>query len=180
MDILKEYIPDEKIVWLLQEVIGSFKIGTENKGLPLGNLTSQLFANVYLNKFDQFIKHKIKAKYYIRYADDFAIFSGDREWLKEQTRPIQDFLSSNLKLELHPDKLFLKTVSSGLDFLGWVHFPDHRVLRSATKKRMFRKLKINNYKKQSLNSYLGIISHGNAFKIKKELLSKRSINNHLD
>jgi RNA-directed DNA polymerase len=180
MDILKEYIPDEKIVWLLQEVIGSFKIGTENKGLPLGNLTSQLFANVYLNKFDQFIKHKIKARYYIRYADDFAIFSEDREWLKEQIRPIQDFLSSNLKLELHPDKLFLKTVSSGVDFLGWVHFPDHMVLRSATKKRMFRKLKINNYKKQSLNSYLGMISHGNAFKIKKELLSKRPINSHLN
>jgi RNA-directed DNA polymerase len=180
MDILKEYIPDEKIVWLLQEVIGSFKIGTENKGLPLGNLTSQLFANVYLNKFDQFIKHKIKARYYIRYADDFAIFSEDRAWLKEQIRPIQDFLSSNLKLELHPDKLFLKTVSSGVDFLGWVHFPDHMVLRSATKKRMFRKLKINNYKKQSLNSYLGMISHGNAFKIKKELLSKRPINSHLN
>jgi len=180
MDILKEYIPDEKIVWLLQEVIGSFKIGTENKGLPLGNLTSQLFANIYLNKFDQFIKHKIKARYYIRYADDFAIFSEDREWLKEQIRPIQDFLSSNLKLELHPDKLFLITVSSGIDFLGWVHFTDHMVLRSATKKRMFRKLKINNYKKQSLNSYLGMISHGNSFKIKKELLSKRPTNSYLN
>jgi len=180
MDILKEYIPDEKIIWLLQEVIGSFKIGADNKGLPLGNLTSQLFANVYLNKLDQFIKHQTKAKYYIRYADDFGIFSEDREWLKEQIRPIQDFLSSNLKLELHPDKLFLITVSSGVDFLGWVHFPDRMVLRSATKKRMFRKLKINNYKKQSLNSYLGMISHGNSFKIKKELLSERQTNSYLN
>lgn len=176
MNILKEYIPDAKIVWLLQEVIGSFRIGTENKGLPLGNLTSQLFANVYLNKFDQFIKHQIRAKYYIRYADDFGIFSEDREWLESMLPKISEFLKFDLKLELHPDKLFIETVSSGVDFLGWVHFPDHRGLRSATKKRMFRKLKINNYKKQSLNSYLGMLSHGNAFKIKKELLSKGSIN----
>lgn len=176
MDILKEYIPDEKIVWLLQEVIGSFKIGAEDKGLPLGNLTSQLFANVYLNKLDQFIKHQIKAKYYIRYADDFGIFSEDREWLESMLPKTSEFLKFNLKLELHPDKLFLKTISSGVDFLGWVNFPDHRVLRRATKGRMFRKLKINNYKKQSLNSYLGMLSYGNAFKIKKELLSKGSIN----
>ena len=171
MDILKEYIPDEKIIWLLQEVIGSFKIGAENKGLPLGNLTSQLFANVYLNKFDQFIKHQIKARYYIRYADDFVIFSEDREWPENILPRISDFLKFDLKLELHPDKLFIETVSSGVDFLGWVHFPDHRVLRSATKKRMFRKLKINNYKKQSLNSYLGMLSHGNAKKL-KELITK--------
>src|SRR3989338_6328626 len=71
--ILKKYIPDENILWLLEEIIESF-----SPGLPLGNLTSQLFVNIYMNEFDQFAKHKLKAKYYIRYADDFVIYSKDR------------------------------------------------------------------------------------------------------
>lgn len=148
-------------------------LGGENKGLPLGNLTSQLFANIYLNKLDQFIKHKIKAKYYIRYADDFVVLSADQDWLKKQSNLIGSFLSDNLKLELHSDKLFLKTVSSGVDFLGWTHFPDHRVLRRATKRRMLRKLKENS-SLESLNSYLGLIGHGNTKKLRL-LVAKRQL-----
>lgn len=146
---MQEYIPDKNILGLLEKIISSFKTGFENKGLPLGNLTSQLFANVYLNKFDQFVKHKLKIKYYIRYTDDFVLMLEDKEQLKTQVYLIQDFLANNLKLELHPNKLFLEAVSSGVDFLGWVHFSGHRVLRGATRKRMFRKLKINNFKKSS-------------------------------
>lgn len=164
LGILAEYIPDQEIIWLLSKVIDSFNSGIINKGLPLGNLTSQLFANIYLNQFDQFVKHKIKAKYYIRYADDFVILSEDRSWLKRQVHPLQTFLSSNLKMELHPNKLFLKTFSSGVDFLGWVHFPDHRVLRSATKRRMFRNLQ-QNKSRESLESYLGLLKHGNTQKL---------------
>ncbi|MFZ2310507.1 MAG: reverse transcriptase/maturase family protein [Patescibacteria group bacterium] len=164
LNILNEYIPDKNIIWLLERVIGSFRTGVENKGLPLGNLTSQLFANVYLNEFDQFIKHQLKARYYIRYADDFVIMSEDKEWLISHIYLIQDFLSNQLKLELHPNKLFLSTFASGIDFLGWVHFSDHRVLRGATRKRMFRKLKIN-HSHESLNSYLGLLSYGNAKKL---------------
>ena len=85
-----------------------------------------------------------------------------------------------LNLEIHPNKIYLKTVNSGVDFLGWTSFSKFRVLRRSTKKRMFRKLKENNYKEDSLNSYLGMVSHGNAFKIKKELLSERLINHHLN
>jgi len=177
--ILKDYISDENIIWLLTKVIGSFQ-AESGKGLPLGNLTSQLFANVYLNEFDRFIKHKIKAKFYIRYADDFAILSDDRVWLENQVPIIKEFLRARLNLEVHPNKLFIKTLSSGVDFLGWINFPGYKVLRRATKDRMFRKLKENNYKEESLNSYLGMISHGNAFKIKKDLLNKCTSNNHLD
>jgi retron-type reverse transcriptase len=72
LNILAEYIPDKDILWLLKEIIISFNT-KPNTGLPLGNLTSQLFVNIYMNKFDQFMKHKLKTKYYIRYADDFAI-----------------------------------------------------------------------------------------------------------
>jgi len=166
LSILKEYISDQDILCLLEKIVKSFKIGIENKGLPLGNLTSQLFANVYLNKFDQFIKHKLKVKYYIRYADDFVLMSEDKELLKSQINLIKEFLFNDLKLELHPNKLFLSTVSSGVDFLGWVHFPSHRVLRGATRRRMFRRLK-GNSKIESLNSYLGLLSHGNAKKLQR-------------
>jgi len=118
---LKEYISDEDIVWLLNEVIDSFNT-KPNIGLPLGNLTSQLFVNVYMNKFDQFMKHKLKAKYYIRYADDFAIFSENKNYLEKMIPEISDFLETELKLKLYPNKVFIKTLSAGVDFLGWINF----------------------------------------------------------
>lgn len=169
LGILKEYIPDDNIIWLLGKVIGSFKISGQNRGLPLGNLTSQLFANVYLNKLDQFVKHQIKARYYIRYADDFVILSPSCEWLQKQIPLIRHFLYDRLKLELHPDKLFLKTFFSGVDFLGWVHFSDHRIPRTATKRRMIKKLKKNGAEPQSLSSYIGLLSHGNTEKLRMRI-----------
>jgi len=116
----------------------------------------------------------------MRYADDFVILSDDKAWLENQVFRIKKFLWSSLSLEIHPNKIFIKTMSSGVDFLGWVNFPDYKVLRRATKKRMFRKLRENGYKEDSLNSYLGMIRHGDAFKIKKELLSKFPVNSHLN
>jgi retron-type reverse transcriptase len=178
LNILKSYIPDKNIIWLLTKVINSFDVGNDN-GLPLGNLTSQLFANIYLNEFDQFVKHKIKAKFYIRYADDFVILSNSKDGLEKQVLIIKDFLLSKLKLEIHSNKIFIKTVSSGVDFLGWVNFPGYRVLRQKTKKRMFRKLKENSYKENSLNSYLGMISYGKTKKIELDVLNLQSANiNH--
>lgn len=177
-NILKEYIADKNIIWLLSRIIASFDSGLKNKGLPLGNLTSQLLANIYLNKFDQFIKHRLKVKYYIRYADDFVILSDNKEWLEKLIQPISNFLAANLKLELHPNKLFLKTVSSGIDFLGWVHFPDHRVLRTVTKRRMLKRIKVN-FNQESLASYLGLIKQGNARKLEAYLLQQNLINSLL-
>lgn len=166
--ILEQYIPDQNIIWLLGQVIKSFSSTVPGKGLPLGNLTSQLLVNIYMNEFDQFIKHKLKTKYYIRYADDFVIFSQDRGWLKQQTLLIKGFLIDRLKLELHPDKLFIKTWASGVDFLGWIHFSDHWVLRTATKRRMMRRLR-QKKSPATTNSYLGLLKHGNTYKIEKEI-----------
>lgn len=170
LSILREYIPDQDIIHLLQNIIASFH--TEllvGVGLPLGNLTSQLFANIYMNEFDQFIKHKLKARYYIRYADDFVIMSPDKQWLQKLIPQIALFLEERLKLALHPDKTFIKTLASGIDFLGWVHFPNHRVLRNSTKRRMMVRIK-ESYKDEAMQSYLGLLKYGNTNKLRKEVL----------
>ena len=161
--LLSKRIADERILGLCSNVIESFHTAPK-RGLPLGNLTSQLFANVYLDPFDQWMKHTKKTHHYLRYADDFAILSFDREELTALIDPIRDFLSSTLALSIHEDKVSVKTFTSGVDFLGWVHFPDHRVLRSVTKRRMFTRL-AQTSKEESLQSYLGLLSHGNTQKI---------------
>src|SRR3989339_266697 len=189
LGILSEYIPDKDIMCLLGEVVGSYETDRDSSspfglarndsccgdgrrfGLPLGNLTSQLFANVYMNVFDQFVKHKLKVKYYIRYADDFVFLFEERRMLNKILIEIKNFLHNQLKLFLHKDKLFINTFSSGMDFLGWVHFFDYRTLRKNTKKRMFNRIQ-QNPKNECLQSYLGLLKHGDTFKVKKELLNK--------
>ncbi len=162
--ILGEHIQDENTINLLKEIIFSFK----SNGLPLGNLTSQLFANVYLNELDQFVKHKLKIKHYIRYADDFVFLSRDKNLLKNLIPQIQNFLQDELKLTLHPDKIFIKTIYSGVDFLGWINFEDHRTLRTKTKNRIFQRIK-NNPSIEISNSYLGLLKHGNTHKVAERI-----------
>jgi retron-type reverse transcriptase len=174
-EILKQYIPDSDIIWLTGRIIDSFSTsGKSNVGLPLGNLTSQLLVNIYMNKFDQFMKHGMKVKHYVRYADDFVVLSRDKDILLELLPKIGDFLNEELKLELHPDKVSIKTLASGIDFLGWVHFPDHRVLRTATKRRIMRRI-ARHPAPETADSYIGLLRHGNAYKIMGicELLNKR-------
>lgn len=169
--ILKKHEVDPDIIWLLGQVIGSFHSAGLDKGLPLGNLTSQLLVNIYMNEFDQFVKHKLKIKYYIRYADDFVVFSPSKDELERILPIMSKFLAEKLKLNLHPDKVFIKTLSSGIDFLGWVNFPNHQVLRTATKRRMFKKIKELNGKKEIIQSYLGMLEWGNGYKLKQKILS---------
>ena len=169
MRILEKNISDPNIIWLLSVVIGSFSWEKPGIGLPLGNLTSQLFVNVYMNEFDQFMKHKLEATYYVRYADDFVVFSANRWWLEELILSIGNFLRNELRLALHPDKMHIKTLASGLDFLGWAHFPDHRVLRTTTRRRMFKRLGAHK-NGATLNSYLGLLRHGNTHKLQREVL----------
>jgi RNA-directed DNA polymerase len=167
--ILRKYIKDDNILYLLDEVIESFN--TKDKlgvGLPLGNLTSQLLVNIYMNEFDHFVKRELKVKYYIRYADDFVILSDNKGRLNNLLQYIGVFLENNLKLKLHPNKVYIRTFSSGVDFLGWVNFPHHRVLRTSTKNRMFKKLE-EDLKEGTISSYLGLLSHGNGYKIAKRV-----------
>lgn len=178
-NILKKHIQDSNILWLLGQVISSFESDISRlnldtngkKGLPLGNLTSQLLVNVYMNTFDQFVKHKLKQKYYVRYADDFVILSHNKTELKQTLLHIQMFLKEKLQLQLHPSKVSLTTFASGVDFLGWVHFPDHRVLRTSTKCRMIKRTKGLEKDSPTVLSYLGMLSHGNAGKLRQKVLS---------
>ena len=165
--ILNSYIPDKKVIGLLTNIIGSFALSS-GKALPLGNLTSQLFANVYMNALDQFVKHTLKAKYYIRYADDFVFLSHSRDRLEALLPRVEATLLEVLRLKMHPNKIFIKTFSSGVDFLGWVHFTDHRVLRTTTKRRMMRRLR-EHPTEETRQSYLGLLGQGNTVQIKKKL-----------
>lgn len=179
LSILRDRIPDQDVMWLLEKVIRSFSsplpaIPLEReegkRGLPLGNLTSQLLVNIYMNEFDKFVKHRLKTKYYIRYADDFVVFSQDRDWLEMILGKMKEFLRERLKLELHPDKVSIATLASGVDFLGWVHFPEHRVLRTVTKRRMLRNIREKEGKKETIRSYFGLLSHGNSHKLRGKII----------
>jgi hypothetical protein len=123
-----------------------------------------------MNEFDQFVKHKLKFKFYIRYADDFVFFSNNKSELENLIPKIALFLESLLGLCLHPKKVFIQTLVSGVDFLGWTHFPRHRVLRNSTSRRMFKQI-FNHPANETFQSYLGLISHGNTYNLKQKLLN---------
>jgi len=166
--LIKKRVYDTSFMWLLEEIIKSF-----SRGIPLGNVTSQIFANIYLNELDQFIKHTLKIRYYIRYCDDFVILSDKRIFLEEIVLQINEFLKINLKLLLHPNKIIIKKYHQGIDFLGYVSFPYHRILRTKTKNRMFKKIEIKIGEEsfdQSLQSYFGILKHCNSYKLGKKVI----------
>ncbi len=138
----------------------------------MGNLTSQLLVNIYMHEFDQYMKQELRIKHYIRYADDFVIFGENEEYLVKVLQNIKDFLREKLQLELHPYKVSIETLASGVDFLGWVHFSRHRVIRTTTKKRMVRNLKrklgSEGYE-ATRESYLGMLRHGNAYELQVKI-----------
>lgn len=170
LEIIRLRIGDPRIVSLISKIVMSFYSTGPGKGLPLGNLTSQLLVNVYMNEFDQFAKHRLKARHYIRYADDFVVLSEDKAWLESLIPRMAEFLGDTLSLSLHPRKVSIETLASGVDFLGWVHFFDHRVLRTSSKRRMIRNLAAERSENR-LQSYCGLLSHGNAKKLSAQYLA---------
>ncbi|HCC54718.1 MAG TPA: reverse transcriptase [Desulfobulbaceae bacterium] len=102
------------------------------KGLPIGNLTSQFLANVYLNPLDQFVKHQLKAKYYLRYVDDMILVHEKRQVLEEWLGDIESFLQNKLLLELHPTRRIIQPVGNGADFVGYIVRPTHLLVRRRT------------------------------------------------
>lgn len=188
LELVCKKVKDPNLCWLLGGIIASFQSEfTINplspKGMPIGNLTSQLFANIYMDPLDQFIKHELKVKYYLRYADDFVILSDSKDQLEKLRPLIEEFLRSNLKFSLHPDKVIIRDYYLGIDFLGYIVFPHFVLPRTKTKRRIFKKVhqKVQLVKSQKLTpeqlnqtiqSYLGYLSHCNAFKLSQDLKNK--------
>ncbi|HEX8974136.1 MAG TPA: reverse transcriptase domain-containing protein [Patescibacteria group bacterium] len=175
LEIIRRKIGGNDAIWLLEKILRSFPAG-----LPLGNVTSQLFANIYLNELDQFIKHVLKEKFYLRYCDDFILLSENREHLENLINSIDEFLNSKLKLHLHPNKIIIRKRRQGIDFLGYVTLQNHRVLRTKTKRRVLKKIKNKHIEllkgniseesfNQSWQSYFGILKHCKGYKIQKEI-----------
>ncbi|MBI2634279.1 group II intron reverse transcriptase domain-containing protein [Candidatus Peregrinibacteria bacterium] len=179
MELLSEKVDDSDILWLAQTIIESYS-ATLSTGIPLGNVTSQIFANIYLNQLDQFIKHELRLKYYLRYADDFVVLHQDKDLLRKTISRIDRFLQEKLKLHLHPQKISVRNLKQGVDFLGYVCLPYSRVIRTKTKKRMFRKFQNRKQEmlagkrtseslNQSAQSYLGMLQHANSYHLTKKL-----------
>jgi len=164
--ILERHIADPDILWLINQVVSSFHTTALGVGLPLGNLTSQLLVNAYMHELDMYIKQELKVKYYLRYADDFAILSDNRKYLEDVLPRLHIFLNEKLHLELHEHKVYIKTYDSGVDFLGWVHFPYHRQLRTTTKRKVMRMMK-GYPKRETISSYRGLLGHGNTHRLQK-------------
>lgn len=167
--ILRRHILCRRTMMIIESIIDSFSTNGSEKGLPLGNLTSQVFINIYMNELDQYVKRDLKIKYYIRYSDDFVFFSDNKTELKSLLPQIDKFLNEELRISLHPKKILIKSIYSGIDFLGWVHFPEYRILRTKTKRRMLKRLK-RDKRTEVKSSYIGLMSQGDSYKLSKSIL----------
>jgi len=155
-------------------------------GLPIGNLTSQIFANFYMDIFDHYIKHDLKIRYYGRYVDDFVIVHENKEYLKNLIPKLSDFLQSNLQACIHPKKIYLQHYSKGVKFLGAVILPNRIYIANRTKGNFYHAIdkhnrKANDHKPEkieqqaflsSMNSYLGIMKHYKTYKLRRIIIFK--------
>jgi len=168
-ELIRKKIGDKKVLWLCDLIIDSF-----NPGLPLGNLTSQFFANIYLNWFDHYIKEELHCKAYLRYVDDFILFSDDKVKLSFWRNNIKKYLLSNLYLELHLTKQEIFPIRCGLDFVGYRLLEDRIRIRQSNVirfRRKYKKLKTQ-FKEgkisfceltQSVRSWISHVNHGNSW-----------------
>lgn len=176
--LLKRKIKDKNFLEFSKKIIFYDK---ERVGIPIGNYTSQFFANIYLNELDYYIKDRLKVKYLIRYMDDFVILTKSKQQAKELLRKMTEFLKDNLKLELNSKTAYFKA-SQGINFCGFRIWKTHRLLRNESKKNMKRKLK--NFEKlykqdrvyveyitACINSWKGHASHCNSYRLVNNMLN---------
>ncbi|HPC37610.1 MAG TPA: reverse transcriptase/maturase family protein [Candidatus Paceibacterota bacterium] len=167
--LIKKKIKDKDVLWLIKKILDS----TEgSKGIPIGNLTSQLFANIYLNELDQFVKHNLRIKYYARYMDDFVVLSNDKKQLKIWREFIKEFLANSLRLDLHPQKQEIFPARIGVDFLGFHIFYSHILIRKSMIRRFWKKFKKGRLDNKSFWSYLGHLEFADWWGFKKKIENK--------
>lgn len=217
--IIKRYINNPEILWLAKQIIfydpvSNYRVKGDllslgkipphkslfsvpfGQGLPIGNLTSQFFANVYLNELDQYAKHQLKIKHYIRYVDDIVIVCQSAKQLKIRGSQINNFLQNHLRLRLQPDKEVLQSVNKGINFLGYMVKPNCLLVRNRTVRKFKNKLflfnrqilrdypvhpirlwtpelcKIFQHMFASVNSYYGLFKHADTFCLRRHLYRK--------
>ena len=163
VESLKKRMEDNRLLAVLKEIIQSFA-SSPYKVMPLGNLTSQLFANIYLDSLDKFIKHKLKIRYYLRYADDLLLLSGNCEKLKAELKLISDFFTEKLQLKIHSEKIFFRKLKWGIDFVGYEAHKKFNLPRRKTVIRIFK-----NINSANLSSCLGYLKHVNSYKLSSTL-----------
>ena len=167
--ILRRKFKDKDLLWLLDDIIDS------TDGVPIGNYTSQYFANLYLTYFDHWIKETKRVRYYFRYADDIVILSSDKHYLHTLLGEIKEYLSTNLKLTVKKNYQVFPVGVRGIDFLGYVFFSStHVLIRKSIKKRFARMMK-RNYNTHSFSSYNGWIKHCNGRHLLKKLTKQQNI-----
>lgn len=181
MQIISKTIRDKELLFLIRKILKNHNTVLEGRGMPLGNLTSQFFANVYLNELDQFVKHELKAKYYLRYVDDFVILSNSLIKLEEYKERIDSFLKEELLIELNHDKSKIKPLSRGIEFLGYRNYAYHKLLRMRNIRRAYKRLE--EHKKEhaetrisydkayaSIAGWLAYAKKANTYKLRKKMV----------
>lgn len=185
LNIIQKKIKDEKIIWLIRRILDNHDFKVLGKGMPIGNLTSQFFANVYLNELDYFVKHKLKARYYFRYVDDFVILHRTKEVLKNYKKQINEFLKI-IKLELHSEKSRIMPLHKGISLLGFRVFYNYKLPRRSNKRKFESKLAklIGEYERdeitkeklmESIKGWFAYAKWRNTYKYRKILME--TINN---
>jgi retron-type reverse transcriptase len=181
--LLKKKIRDADMLDFLRIIIDSFFTpGCNGKGMPIGNLTSQIFANIYLSELDYFAKHALHEKYYFRYADDFLFLHTDRNRLLQIQTVAEAFVQNVLKLTVHPKKIIIRPYHHGIDWLGYILRPHYRTIRTKTKQRILKKIRRRgeDFKaglcseesfRQTVQSYFGVLKHCNAHRLYQQILN---------
>lgn len=178
LGFIKRKIKDNNIIWLIEKILNNF--GMKTKGMPLGNLTSQFFANVYLTQLDYFVKHKLKVRFYLRYVDDFIILHRDKNKLYDYKSKIEKYIT-NLKLELHLDKSKILPLRKGIGFVGYRVFYHYKLLRKSNKKSFEKafKRKLDFYKNgllgkedciHFLEGWFGYAQWANTYNYRKNIM----------
>ncbi len=159
--LLGARISCEKTMALLRDLIDGFSVAP-GVGIPLGNLTSQLFANIYLHDLDWYLKQTLRIKHYLRYCDDFIVLVNSYEQGVALAKDLDRFLAVTLKVRLHPDKVLTRTWKQGIDFVGHILLPHATILRPDTAYRALKRVNDEN-----INSYLGLCRHANAYDLER-------------
>lgn len=175
LEIIEKKVEDKHVFEIIKEIIISFKKGNFDDedllfkfiGIPLGNITSQVFANIYLNELDKFVKKELRVRFYVRYNDDFVILDNSKKRLKLYLLRIRTFLEEKLCLEVPVHKAEIRNIDWGVDFLGYIILKDAVLLRNKTKGKIFERINEKN-----ISSYIGLLKHCDSYNLRQKIIFK--------